>query len=107
VRHYFHVQVGTIGQFRSSMQIGMTKKLCPVRDHIRLMESRIEQQTTEIERLKRLGQDASDGERRLGLLRRALEEVRIQLSRLSPTDLDAKGTDIDAAMKVLPGTGKS
>jgi hypothetical protein len=76
----------------------MTKKNSPVRDHIRLMESRIEQQTTEIERLKRLSQDASDGERRLGMLRRELEEVRIQLGHHSPTDMDARRADIDAAM---------
>lgn len=95
--------------FRSAplgpMHIDMTKKLSPARDHTRLMESRIETQTAEVERLKGLGLDATDGERRLALLRRALEEVRIQLSHLSPTNLDARRTD--AAMKLLSGTRKS
>jgi hypothetical protein len=70
------------------------------------MESRIETQTAEVERLKGLGLDVTDGERRLALLRRALQEVRIQLGHLSPTDLDAR-RDIDAAMKVLSRPRKS
>ena len=84
----------------------MTKKISPAQDHIRLMEARIEKQTAEVERLKGLGLDAIDGERRLALLRRALDEIRIQLGHLSPTDLDARRA-IDAAMKVLSGTRKS
>lgn len=69
-------------------------------------DPRIEKQIAEVERLKALGLDATDGERRLALLRRALEEVRIQLGHLSPTEMDARRA-IDAAMKVLSGTRKS
>jgi hypothetical protein len=38
----------------------------------------------EIERLKQSGQDVSDSTRRLYLLLRALDEMRIQLAQLSP-----------------------
>ena len=61
-----------------------------VTEHIRLMESRIEQQTAAIERLKRSAQDTSEAVRRLKLLERALEEIRIQLGQLSPTALDGR-----------------
>jgi hypothetical protein len=54
----------------------MTKKVSPARDHIRLIEARIEQQIVENERLKSLGQDATAGERRLFLLHRALRNAR-------------------------------
>jgi hypothetical protein len=89
------------------VQIGMPNKLSPVRDHIRLMETRIEQQAAEVNRLRQLGQDTTAGERRLFLLHRALEEMRIQLGHLSPTDLDARRADVDAAMRVLSGMRKT
>jgi hypothetical protein len=79
----------------------MTKKVSPARDHIRLIEARIEQQIVENERLKSLGQDATAGERRLFLLHRALEEMRVQLGSLSPTDLDSRRADIAIALKML------
>jgi hypothetical protein len=77
----------------------MATDLNPAFEHIRTMESRIEQQTALIERLQQSGQDTSDAERRLGLLRHALEEMRIQLGQLSPTELDAKRADIGTALK--------
>ena len=69
----------------------------PAFKHVRTMEARIEQQIVSIERLQQLGQDTSDAERRLELLRHALEEMRIQLGQLSPTERDARRASIGAA----------
>lgn len=55
-------------------------------EHIRLMESRIAQQQTTIQRLRLTGQDISKGLARLTLLYAALEEMRIQLASLAPTE---------------------
>jgi len=55
-------------------------------EHVRLMESRIAQQQAEIQRLRDAGQDISEASKRLCLLRAALEEMRIQLARLVPTE---------------------
>jgi hypothetical protein len=52
------------------------------------MKLRIEQQVESIERLKQSGQDASEATRRLSLLLRALDEMRIQLGQLAPTERD-------------------
>lgn len=54
-------------------------------EHIRVMDGRITKQQDAIERLRMLREDASDAERRLRLLRAALEEMRIQLAQLTPT----------------------
>jgi hypothetical protein len=58
--------------------------------HIQMMELRIQQQLESIERQKQAGEDTADSERRLALLRRALDEMRIQLGQLSPTQQDRK-----------------
>ena len=55
-------------------------------EHIRLMENRIAQQQAAIQRLQQAGQDISEGVSRLKLLHAALEEMRIQLARLAPTE---------------------
>jgi hypothetical protein len=55
-----------------------------------MMELRIEQQVEALERLKQSGQDASDAVRRLALLQHALNEMRIQLGQLSPTERDGR-----------------
>jgi hypothetical protein len=68
----------------------------PALMHIRRMELRIEQQTLSIERLRQVRQDTSAAIRRLTLLRHALDEMRIQLGQLSPTDLDEKRPIVDA-----------
>jgi hypothetical protein len=75
----------------------MVSKLDPAREHIRRMESRIEQQKAAIEQLKLSGQDVSDATRRLNLLERAMEEVRLQLGQLSPTAMDNKRDKSGAA----------
>ena len=58
-----------------------------------MMELRIEQQVEAIERLKQSGQDTSEAVRRLSLLQHALNEMRIQLGQLSPTERDNKKPD--------------
>ena len=68
----------------------------PALVHIRRMELRIEQQTLSIERLQQFGQDTSEAIRRLKLLRHALDEMRIQLGQLSPTNLDERRPAVDA-----------
>ena len=85
----------------------MTPKSPPGLEHIRLMETRIEQQIATIEELRRSGQDTSAAINRLDLLRRALEEIRLHLGSLSPTELDAKRSVIAAALKVPSKSDKS
>ena len=58
-----------------------------------MMELRIEQQVETIERLKQSGEDTSEAVRRLSLLQHALNEMRIQLGQLSPTERDNKRPD--------------
>ncbi|HET6161975.1 MAG TPA: hypothetical protein VFE34_26790 [Dongiaceae bacterium] len=55
-------------------------------EHIRLMENRIAQQEAAIQQLKQAGQDISSAASRLQLLHAAMEEMRIQLARLLPTE---------------------
>jgi type II secretory pathway component PulM len=54
--------------------------------HIRRMETRIEQQNAVIVELRRAGKDTIEAANKLGLLHRALEEMRIQLLGLLPTE---------------------
>ena len=68
----------------------MTSDQSPASTHLRMMELRIEQQVESIERLKQSGEDVSEAVRRLSLLQRALDEMRIQLGQLSLTERDNK-----------------
>jgi hypothetical protein len=54
--------------------------------HIRQMERRISQQSTLIAELRQSGKDTGEAASRLQLLRNALEEMRIQLLGLLPTE---------------------
>jgi hypothetical protein len=54
--------------------------------HIRVMENRIRTQTAAIEQLKQAGEDTSQAVAKLNLLRSALEEMRLQIARLIPTE---------------------
>jgi hypothetical protein len=54
--------------------------------HIRLMERRIEKQAALIVELRESGKDTLEATNRLALLRNALEEMRIQLGGLLPTE---------------------
>lgn len=68
----------------------MSPNQSPAGNHIQMMELRIQQQVESIERQKQAGEDTTESERRLALLRRALDEMRIQLGQLSPTQRDHK-----------------
>jgi hypothetical protein len=54
--------------------------------HLLVMETRIRQQESAIERLEKADEDTSDSMRRLNLLHKAFEEMRIQLAQLTPTE---------------------
>jgi hypothetical protein len=71
----------------------MTSDQSPAGTHLRMMESRIEQQVALIERLKQSGQDTTEAVRRLSLLQHAMGEMRIQLGQLSPTAPGSKKPD--------------
>ena len=66
-------------------------------DHIRLMEARIAKQEATIQQLSDAGQDTSESESKLRLLHAALDEMRLQLPRLVPTE-----EQIAAPMWALP-----
>ena len=55
-------------------------------EHLRMMEVRIEHQTELITRLKTSGEDTLEASQKLVLLRRALEEMRLQIGQLLPTE---------------------
>jgi len=59
-------------------------------EHLRLMEVRIEHQTELITRLKCSGEDTLEASQKLVLLRRALEEMRLQITQLLP--IEARST---------------
>ena len=54
--------------------------------HIRQMEARIAQQTALIVELRQSGQDTLEAVRRLALLHHALEEMRLLIGNLVPTE---------------------
>ena len=66
-------------------------------EHIRVMEGRIRQQDDAIRFLKAAGRDTLEADRRLKLLRVALDEMRIQLAPLTPTE-----EQMDAPAWALP-----
>jgi hypothetical protein len=55
-------------------------------EHLRLMEVRIEHQAELITRLKVSGEDTLAASQKLVLLRRALEEMRLQITQLLPAE---------------------
>ena len=70
-------------------------------EHIRVMETRIAEQSAEVERLKLFGQDTSEAVSRLKLLRHALDEMRIQLGHLTLSEMDARRSDVAVALRLL------
>lgn len=56
------------------------------RQHIDLMQARIAQQTAIIVELRQSGEDTLEATRRLALLHHALEEMRILLGDMVPTE---------------------
>jgi len=59
------------------------------REHIDLMRARIAQQTALIVELRQAGQDTLEAARKLALLHHALEEMRILMGDLVPTETRA------------------
>jgi hypothetical protein len=55
-------------------------------EHLRLMEVRIEQQTDLIARLKESGEDTREAAKKLILLRRTFDEMRVQMAQLLPAE---------------------
>jgi hypothetical protein len=60
------------------------------REHIDLMRARIARQTALIVELRQTGQDTLEATRRLALLHHALEEMRILMGGLVPTEARAR-----------------
>ena len=60
------------------------------REHIDLMRARIARQTALIVELRQSGQDTLEATRRLALLHHALEEMRILMGELVPTEARAR-----------------
>jgi hypothetical protein len=75
----------------------------PTGEHLQVMEARIKAQVALVVRLKQIGQDASEAMRRLDLLQRALQEMRLQLARLAPTEMDAKNRRANGVVTRLLG----
>jgi len=63
----------------------MTSPFDAATRHIQTMEERIRLQQLAIDRLKREDKDTSEAAIRLNLLRSALDDMRLQLGRLAPT----------------------
>jgi hypothetical protein len=60
------------------------------REHIDLMRARIARQTALIVELRQSGQDTLEATRRLALLQHALEEMRILMGDMVPTEARAR-----------------
>ncbi|HJT12346.1 MAG TPA: hypothetical protein VJ790_06995 [Dongiaceae bacterium] len=60
------------------------------REHIDLMRARIARQTALIVELQQSGQDTLEATRRLALLQHALEEMRILMGDMVPTEARAR-----------------
>lgn len=56
------------------------------RQHIEVMEARIQQQTALIVELRQAGQDTLEAARRLALLHHAMEEMRVLLGEIPPPE---------------------
>jgi hypothetical protein len=65
---------------------GMTGTAAAASQHIRQMEARIARQAALIVELRQSGQDTLEAARRLALLHHALEEMRLLIGNLVPTE---------------------
>ena len=81
----------------------MPRKADPADAHLRVMEARIKAQSALVQSLNQDGQDAPGAVRRLNLLLRVLEEMRLQLPQLAETDMDKKNGRSDVLMTRLLG----
>jgi len=67
------------------------------------MEERIKAQRALVEKLNQKERDAAGAVRRLSLLLKALEEMRLQLPQLTETEMDKKNGRRDIVMTRLLG----
>jgi CHAD domain-containing protein len=81
----------------------MPSKADPADAHLRVMEERIKAQSAFVQSLNQNAQDASGAVRRLNVLLKALEEMRLHLPQLAETDMDKKNGRSDALMTRLLG----
>ena len=81
----------------------MPSKADPADAHLRVMEERIKAQRALVEKLNQKERDAAGAVRRLNLLLKALEEMRLHLPQLAETDMDKKNGRSDALMTRLLG----
>jgi hypothetical protein len=81
----------------------MPSKADPADAHLRVIEGRIKAQSAFVQSLNQNGQDASSAVRRLNLLLKALEEMRLHLPQLAETDMDKKNGRSDVLMTRLLG----
>ena len=81
----------------------MPRKADPADAHLRVMEARIKVQSALVQSLNQDGQDAPGAVRRLNLLLKALEEMRLHLPQLAETDMDKKNGRSDAFVTRLLG----
>ena len=75
----------------------------PADAHLRVMEERIKAQSAFVQSLNQNAQDASGAVRRLNVLLKALEEMRLHLPQLAETVMDKKNGRSDALMTRLLG----
>jgi hypothetical protein len=75
----------------------------PADAHLRVMEERIRAQSAFVQSLNQNAQDASGAVRRLNVLLKALEEMRLHLPQLAETVMDKKNGRSDALMTRLVG----
>ena len=68
----------------------MDRTSTAAREHIDLMQARIARQTALIVELRQSGQDTLEATRRLALLHHALEEMRLLIGGLVPTEARAR-----------------
>jgi len=68
----------------------MDRTSTAAREHIDLMQARIARQTALIVELRQSGQDTLEATRRLALLHHALEEMRLLMGDLVPTESRAR-----------------
>ena len=69
---------------------GMTGTSAAALQHIHQMEARVAQQTALIVELRQSGKDTLEAARRLALLHHALEEMRLLIGTLVPTEARAR-----------------
>jgi hypothetical protein len=80
----------------------MASEQNPASSHLRMMELRIERQLETIERQKQAGEETTEAVARLKLLQRALDEMRIQLGQLSPTERDKTRSSVPPNLLARP-----